>query len=95
MSNGDSVDFRTGLFGIKLTGPNSLITFLFLAILALSGLTLMQHINRQREHTEIVCMIKLNLFMNNIPKGEAIDWAKMPVDLYGCVPRFLYERGRQ
>jgi hypothetical protein len=94
MANGtDRIDVNTGLFGLRLSGPNALITFLFIIILGLMGLTIWAHGERSREHEELSCMIKLNLYVNSIPRGEPLDWSKMPVDLYACVPRFLYERG--
>jgi hypothetical protein len=90
--NHDRVDFNTGLFGLRLSGPNSLIIFLFIALLCVGALTVWATRESSKEHQEIVCMIKLNLYVNSIPRGEPLDWSKMPVDLYGCVPRFLYER---
>ena len=87
------VEFSTGLFGLSLTGANALATFLLITIFALAGLTIWSHRERSEEHQEIVCMIKLNLYVNSIERGMPLDWSKMPVDIYGCVPRFLYERG--
>jgi hypothetical protein len=97
MANGDaqnSAEFKTGLFGFKLIGRDALITFLFITILAEAGLTFWEHSKRSDEHDQIVCMIKLNLFIYTLPKGEPLDWSKMPVDLYSCVPKFLYENAR-
>lgn len=89
----DSLDFKTGLFGLRLAGPNALIIFLFISLLGVASLTVWSSREASREHQEIVCMIKLNLYVNSIPRGDQLDWQKLPVDLYGCVPRFLYERG--
>jgi len=90
----DSAEFKTGLFGLKLIGRDALITFLFIIMLAQIGVSLWQHKIRQDEHDQITCMIKLNLFVNQQKSGELLDWSKMPVDLYGCVPKFLYENAR-
>lgn len=97
MANGesqDSAEFKTSLFGFKLAGRDAVTTFLFIAILALAGLTFWEHSIRNKEHSDIVCMIKLNLYVYSSPRGEPLDWSKMPVDLYSCVPRFLYENVR-
>jgi len=96
MANGeqDSAEFHTGLFGFKLGGKDAISIFLFIAVLGLSGLTLWEHGTRSTEHDQIVCMIKLNLFVYTLPRGETLDWSKMPVDLYPCVPKFLYENQR-
>lgn len=90
----NSAEFKTSMFGFKLAGKDALATLLFLAILASAGLSFWQHNKRSDEAREIVCMIKLNLFIYTIPRGEPIEWSKMPVDLYSCVPKFLYESGR-
>ena len=97
MSDGDgqnTAEFKTGLFGFKLAGRDALVTFLFIVMLANAGLIFWESKSRQEEHNEIVCMIKLNLFIYTLPKGEPLDWSKMPVDLYNCVPKFLYENQR-
>lgn len=93
VNGGDRVEFRTGLFGLSLTGSNALVIFIFIALVGVGALTIWAAKDSHKEHQEIMCMLKLNLYVNSIPRGEAIDWQKLPVDLYGCVPRFLYERG--
>ena len=88
----NTVDLTTKFGGLKLAGKNALDLFLFLAILALAGLTMYEHIQRSTEHDAIQCSIKLNLFMQTQGTDKPIDWKKMPVDVFSCVPRFLYER---
>jgi uncharacterized membrane protein len=95
MPEDDSVSVNTGLFGLRLTGPNSLIMFLFIVVIAVGALEIWSHRERAHEHQEIVCMIKLNLYMNSIPRGELLDWSKLPIDLFSCIPRFYYETNRQ
>jgi hypothetical protein len=85
-------ELQTSLGSLKLTGRDSLFLFLFLAILAHMALTIWSHLQRSKEHDSIECAVKLNTFMQTVPKGEAIDWSKVPVDIYQCIPRFLYER---
>jgi hypothetical protein len=92
MAESDSVDFKSGPFGLSLKGDNALVILLFLSIVALAALTFWEHKARSDENAAMQCMIKLNLFVNQLPRGEPLDWSKVPVDLYGCVPRFLYER---
>lgn len=97
MPNGDaqnSAELKTSLFGLKLAGKDALTTLVFIAILSLAGLSIWQQTVDNAEHREIVCMIKLNLFIYTLPKGDPLDWSKMPVDLYTCVPKFLYENAR-
>ena len=97
MADGDgqnSAEFKTSMFGFKLAGKDALVTFLFIAILADAALTFWENKARQEEHGNIICMIKLNLFIYTLPKGDPLDWSKMPVDLYPCVPKFLYDNAR-
>lgn len=95
-SDKNSVGLSTGWFGLSLSGKDAGYIFLFLVILASTGLNAWFMSARDKEHSEIVCMIKLNLFVNQSTRGgasgEILDWQRMPVDLYTCVPRFLYEK---
>ena len=93
--NQDRVEFSTGLFGLSLTGSNALVIFLFIALFGLSALTIWSHRERSKEHANIVCMIKLNLYVNSVPTGEALNWSRMPPDIFPCVPEFLYRPERQ
>jgi F0F1-type ATP synthase membrane subunit a len=88
----DSVDLKSGPFGVKLSGPNAMTIFLFISLLALAGLTFMEHKKRQEEHAQLNCSIRLSIFIYTMPRGAALDWERMPVDLYPCIPRFLYQR---
>src|ERR1044072_3684485 len=89
----DQVGLTTKWFGLNLSGKDAGFIFLFIAILALTGLLFWTNKQRSEETAAIQCMIKLNLFVNQQPRTEPLDWSKLPVDLYTCVPRFLYERG--
>lgn len=91
----DSVDLKTGLFGLRIVGGNALFFFLLMLMGMNIALTMWQHVQLSHEHNNIVCSTRLALFVYTSPKGEPIDWNRMPVDLYQCIPRFLYERGRQ
>jgi len=94
MANEDqnTAEFNTGFFGLKLGGRDAISIFLFIVVLASMGLTVWENGLRSSEHDQITCMIKLNLFVQSQPQSTVLDWAKMPVDLYPCVPRFLYDR---
>lgn len=94
MPDDEAVDIRTGLFGLKLTGPSAILMLLFFATLANGALTMWEHFRRELEHDNMICIIRLNLYIHTLPKNSQIDWADMPSDLYNCIPRFLYERGR-
>lgn len=91
-SNGQSVDISTKWGGLKLSGRDSVLTFLFILLLVLGGLMMWERSQSNMEHQKVMCAIKLNLFMQTIPANSTIEWAKVPVDLYGCIPKFLYER---
>jgi len=88
----NTAEFNTSFFGLKLGGRDALSIFLFIAIIALAGLTIYEHIQRSTEHQSMLCQIKLNLHMQEQNPEKAINWKAMPTDLYGCIPRWLYER---
>jgi hypothetical protein len=88
----NTAEFKTSLFGLKLGGKDAIDIFLFIVILALGGLTIYEHIQRSTEHDSINCQIKLNLYMQQQVPEKPINWRAMPTDLYGCIPRWLYER---
>ena len=92
MADQDEVNLNTGLFGLKITGGNALFTVLLLAVLANIAVEAWMHRQREDEHRQMLCATKLAIFIYTQPKGGAIDWEHLPVDLYGCVPKFLYER---
>jgi len=85
-----SVGLTTKWFGLNLTGQTAGVTFIFIMLLGLCGVTIYEHVQRSSEHAQIECELKLTLYMQQIPAGQAIDWHKMPTDLYPCIPSFLY-----
>lgn len=91
-SDGDTVSLTTKLGSLSLGGKNALDIFLFISILALSGLTIYEHLQRSAEHDILSCQLKLTLFMQTQSIDKSIDWRKVPVDVYGCMPRFILER---
>lgn len=88
----DSVGLTTKWFGLNLSGKDALGIFLFITLLAMMGLDAWENVQRSNEHDGIVCMIKLNLYMQQLPTGAPMDWRRMPVDLYSCIPPFLYKQ---
>lgn len=88
----NAVNITSKWGGLSLVGKDAVGMFLFIAVLGLCGLTIYEHIQRSVEHDIINCMIKLNLFMQTQSMDKAIDWRKMPIDTYNCVPRFLFDR---
>ena len=91
-SSGDNVSVTTGFGSLSVGGKNALEILLFLALLALGGLTVYQNIERRKEHDSISCQIKLNLFMQAQKPEMPVNWRSLPTDLFGCVPKFLYDR---
>lgn len=88
----DTVSLTTKLGTLALGGKDALSIFLFIAIMALAGLTVYEHIQRSTEHDQISCQIKLNLFMQAQDSTKPINWRSMPSDLFLCIPKFLYDR---
>ena len=88
----NTVSLTTGFGSLSLGGSNALDILMFIIILALGGLTIYEHIQRGAEHDSISCQIKLNLFMQAQKPEQPINWRTLPTDLFGCVPKFLYER---
>jgi len=91
-NDANSVNVTTGFGSFSLDGKNALEILIFISILALGALTIYEHIQRDAEHSTISCQIKLNLFMQAQKADAPINWRAMPTDLFGCVPKFLYER---
>ena len=60
-------------------------------ILALAGLIVFIHTQRELDHKEIACLIKLDLFLHTSPRGSKIDWDNLPIDVWNCLPQFLYK----
>ena len=92
MADQESVDVTTKWFGVKLTGPNALLILLFVALLANGALYIWENTQRRIEHEHIMCVNKLSLFMYGYPRGEPIQWERMPPDIYACIPKFIYDR---
>jgi hypothetical protein len=88
----DTVSLTSKWGGLSIGGKDALDIFLFIAIVGLGGLTIYEHIQRSTEHQDIQCQIKLNLYMQQQIPEKPINWRAMPTDLYGCIPRWLYER---
>jgi hypothetical protein len=88
----DTVSLTTKFGALALGGKNAIGILIFIGLIALSGLTIYEHIQRSTEHDSINCMIKLNLYMQTQEPNKPINWRALPVDTFGCVPRFLYER---
>lgn len=88
----DTVSLTTKFGALSLGGKNAMDIFLFIAILALTGFAAWEHSLRKDEHAEISCQLKLNLFMQAQSVDKPINWRSMPVDLFSCVPKFLYDR---
>jgi len=96
MADGDgdksTVSLATKLGTLSMAGKDALGIALLIVMLALGGLTIYEHIERSKEHDVIACQLKLTLYMQTQPIDKPIDWKRMPIDTFECVPRFLYER---
>lgn len=88
----NTVNITSKWGGLSLVGKDAVSLFLFFMLLGMGGLTIYEHIQRSAEHEQIDCRLKLTLFMQTIPVEKPIDWRRVPTDVFGCVPKFLYER---
>lgn len=88
----DTVSLSTQWGGLELGGKDALSILIFILLLAVGGLTIYEHIQRGNEHDAIICQIKLNLYMQSQEPDKPINWRSMPPDLFGCIPKFLYDR---
>jgi hypothetical protein len=88
-TNGDQLEVKTG-FGSIITHGTSV--FIVLALAALTVMMFWEHENRSKEHDLIDCRLKLTLYLMQTSVENPIDWRRMPPDLYGCMPKFIYER---
>lgn len=88
--NQDAIDLKTGLFGLRVVGRDALVIFLFLAVMADSGLTYWEHLIRSQEHAEIMCALRINLYFGiQRQESRAINLYDLPTELWKCVPKFL------
>jgi len=84
---------------VKLFGGSSLAIFLLIVSAINIGVTLWEGQLRSREHDEIQCSTKLAIFVYSSTRNTAtgtvdIQWDRLPVDLFGCLPTFLYKPQR-
>jgi hypothetical protein len=91
----EGVEFSGFGAAVKLFGGNSLFFFLLILLAGNVALTIYEHVNRSKEHEQLMCSNRLAIFVYTTPRqpdGQAkIDWTGMDVSLYACVPKFLYE----
>ncbi len=88
-TNEDQLEVKTG-FGSIITHGTTV--FVVLALAALTGMLLWEHRQRSEEHDLIDCRLKLTLYLMQTSLEKPINWRQMPPDLYGCMPKFIYER---
>ena len=77
---------------LRMFGGNALFFFLMLLLALNIGLTLWAHTQRSAEHAQISCAAKLSIYIYTTPKGAPIDWERLPVDTFSCIPKFLFDR---
>jgi len=77
---------------LRMFGGNALFFFLLLMLGLNIGLTIWEHTQRGIEHTQIMCASKLSIYIYTTPKGAPIDWDRLPVDTFRCIPKFLFDR---
>ena len=81
---------------LEMFGGNATFFFLLLLLGLNIGLTFYEHILRSGEHEQIMCSTKLAIFIYTSPRTEKgtleVNWERLPVDLYGCLPKFIFDR---
>lgn len=87
---------ENGKDSINLTaGWGLLFLFIFIIGIVTVSLESYEHMKRQKEHEAMSCLIKLALYLQGQPADKPVDWQKLPLDTFNCVPRFVYERERE
>lgn len=69
-----------------------------LLLAAMGGLmwfTINEHQMRSREHDQLACLLKLDIFVHTFSAGETLDLRAMPTDVWGCIPEFLADGKRK
>lgn len=84
---------------LRMFGGNALFFFLLLTIGLNIGVSLYEHVQRHLEHDQIQCSTKLAIYIFTTPRDPTtgtveMNWERLPVDLYGCLPTFLYKNTR-
>ncbi len=91
-----SVEVTTGFGSLKLGGANAMGFFLMVCVIGVIAVTLWENVQRSTEHDQIMCTTKLAIFIYTTPRDPGgkieIDWSKLDVSLYSCVPKWLYTR---
>ena len=81
---------------LKLFGATAPVVFLLIMQAFNIAVALYEHGLRNAEHAQIACGNKLAIFIFTSPRSEKgtleISWERLPVDLYGCLPKFLFDR---
>jgi hypothetical protein len=69
------------------------IVFIVIALAALTGVGLFEHWKRGKEHDEILCGIRLNAFLQTVPRGT-LTWEQVPQEYWSCLPSNLIFRAK-
>jgi len=77
---------------LRMFGGNALFFFLLLLLGLNVALTVWEHAQRSTEHDHIMCASKLSIYIYTTPKGAPIDWDRLPIDTFACIPKFLFDR---
>jgi len=84
---------------LEMFGGNSMFFFLLLVLGLNIALTFYEHTLRSKEHETIMCSTKLAIFIYTTPRNDKgvleVNWERLPVDLYGCLPKFIFDRDRK
>lgn len=95
----EGVEFSGFGIGAKLFGANALFFFLLIMLALNLAATLWQNSLRNAEHDQIMCSTKLAIFIYTSPRNEKgaleVNFERLPVDMYGCLPKFLFDRKAQ
>jgi hypothetical protein len=71
------------------------IVFIVIALAGLTAMAAYEHYKRFHEHVHILCGIRLNAYLQTLPKGEEITWKEIPAEYWDCLPPTVINRQKQ
>jgi hypothetical protein len=98
--NDAGIDLKFGPYGIHAWGRDAICIVNLLVLLGIGYLVFLENSKRSAEHANQVCINRLNIYVATVTvRTGAADssnwndlWSNMPMDLYQCVPKFLFDK---
>lgn len=90
--NGDKITLYTPFGRVSAAGT---AVFIVVALFGLTMIGAWEMSRRQAEHEQLACLIKLNLFMQTVPREKTITWHSIPQEYWRCMPSHLVDDARR